>query len=106
MSNRDRIYFNRAEYNKLMQIINENKNSKDEEIRHRAEQLSERFEKYVHIHEKQTEGKLEEGVIFIAYSNELKWLVQECMHLVRKKAKKDYYEELKLRESKERKSYE
>lgn len=89
MSNKDRIYFNREEYNKLMQIINDNKNSKDEEIRQRAEQLSEKFEKYIHLYEKQTEGKTEQGVIFIAYSNELKWLVQECMYLVNKKAKID-----------------
>ena len=49
---------------------------------------------------KQTEGKLEEGVIFIAYSNELKWIVQECMYLIKKKPKKDYYEELKIKENK------
>ena len=30
MSNKDNIYFSREEYNKLMQIINDNKNSKDE----------------------------------------------------------------------------
>ena len=47
MSNKDNIYFSREEYNKLMQIINDNKNSKDEEIKHRAEQLSEKFEKYI-----------------------------------------------------------
>ena len=41
MSNKDNIYFSREEYNKSMQIINDNKNSKDEEIKHRAEQLSE-----------------------------------------------------------------
>lgn len=100
MSNKDNIYFSRQEYNKLMQIIIYNKNSKDEEIRHRAEQLNEKFEKYVYLCEKQTEGKLEEGVIFRVYSNELKWIVQECMYLVRKKAKVDYYEELKIKESK------
>lgn len=77
-----------------MQIIIDNKNSKDEEIRHRVEQLNEKFEKYIYLYEKQTEGKLEEGVIFIAYSNELKWIVQECMYLIKKKPKKDYYEEL------------
>lgn len=100
MSSRDGIYFNREEYNKLMQIINDNKKSKNEEIRRRANQLSEKFESYVHLYEKQTEGRLEEGVMFIAYSNELKWLVQECMYLVRKKVKKDYYEELKIKENK------
>ena len=100
MSNKDKIYFSREEYNKLMQIIIDNKNSKDEEIRHRAEQLNEKFEKYVYLYEKQTEGKLEEGVLFIAYSNELKWIVQECMYLIKKKPKKDYYEELKIKENK------
>ena len=60
------------------------------------------FEKYVYLYEKQTEGKLEEGVIFRAYSNELKWIVQECMYLVRKKAKLDYYEKLKIKEKKEK----
>lgn len=72
MSSKDNIYFSREEYNKLMQIINNNKNSKNKIIKQRAEQLSEKFEKYVYIHEKQTEGKLEEGVIYRAYSNELK----------------------------------
>ena len=100
MSNKDNIYFSREEYNKLMQIIIDNKNSKDEEIRHRAEQLNEKFEKYIYLYEKQTEGKLEEGVIFIAYSNELKWIVQECMYLIKKKSIKDYYEELKIIENK------
>ena len=100
MSSRDKIYFNRDEYNKLMQIINDNKNSNDEEIKYRANQLIEKFEEYVFVNEKQTKGKLEEGVLFIAYSNELKWLIQECMHLVRKKSKKDYYEELKIKQSK------
>ena len=100
MSNKDNIYFSREEYNKLMQIIIDNKNSKDEEIRHRVEQLNEKFEKYIYLYEKQTEGKLEEGVIFIAYSNELKWIVQECMYLIKKKPKKDYYEELKIKENK------
>ena len=47
-----------------MQIIIDNKNSKDEEIRHRAEQLNEKFEKYIYLYEKQIEGKLEEGVIY------------------------------------------
>ncbi|MBQ9658659.1 MAG: hypothetical protein IJV31_07835 [Clostridia bacterium] len=101
MSSRDKIYFNRDEYNKLMQIINDNKNSNDEEIKYRANQLIEKFEEYVFVYEKQTKGKLEEGVLFIAYSNELKWLIQECMHLVRKKSKKDYYEELKIKQNKE-----
>ena len=100
MSNKDKIYFSREEYNKLMQIINDNKNSKEEEIKHRAEQLSEKFEKYIYLYAKQTEGKLEEGIIFRAYSNELKWIVQECMYLVRKIAKTDYYEELKIKENK------
>lgn len=100
MSSKDNIYFSREEYNKLMQIINDNKNSKDEEIRQRAEQLSEKFEKYVYLHEKQTDGILEEGVIYRAYSNELKWIVQECMYLVRKKVKTDYYEKLKIKENK------
>lgn len=100
MSNKDKIYFSKEEYNKLMQIINDNINSNDEEIKHRAEQLKEKFEKYVHLYEKQTNDKLEEGVLYIAYSNELKWLVQECMYLVKIKAKKDYYEELKLKENK------
>lgn len=100
MSSRDKIYFNRDEYNKLMQIINDNKNSNDEEIKYRANQLIEKFEEYVFVYEKQTKGKLEEGVLFIAYSNELKWLIQECMHLVRKKSKKDYYEELKIKQNK------
>ncbi len=100
MSSKDNIYFSREEYNKLMQIINDNKNSKNEEIKHRAEQISEKFEKYVYLHEKQAEGKFEEGVIYRAYSNELKWIVQECMYLIRKKAKTDYYEELKIKENK------
>ena len=100
MSNKDNIYFSREDYNKLMQIIIDNKNSKDEEIRYRAEQLNEKFEKYIYLYEKQIEGKLEEGVIFIAYSNELKWIVQECMYLIKKKPKKDYYEELKIKENK------
>lgn len=100
MSSKDNIYFSREEYNKLMQIINDNKNSRNDEIRHRAEQLSEKFEKYIYLHEKQTEEKLEEGVIYRAYSNELKWIVQECMYLVRKKAKIDFYEELKIKENK------
>ena len=84
MSNKDNIYFSREEYNKLMQIIIDNKNCN------------------VYLYEKQTEGKLEEGVIFRAYSNELKWIVQECMYLVRKKAKLDYYEKLKIKEKKEK----
>lgn len=100
MSSRDKIHFSREEYNKLMQIINDNKSSKNEEIRRRANQLSEKFESYIHLYEKETGGKLEEGVLFIAYSNELKWIAQECMYLIRKKAKKDYYQELKIKESK------
>lgn len=44
------------------------------------------------LDEKQAEGKLKEGVIYIAYSNKLKWLVQECLYLVRKKAKTDVIE--------------
>ena len=54
MSNKDNIYFSREEYNKLMQIIIDNKNCKDEEIKCRAEQLNEKFEKYVYLYEKQT----------------------------------------------------
>ena len=100
MSSRDKIYFNRDEYNKLMQIINDNKNSNDEEIKYRANQLIEKFEEYVFVYEKQTKGKLEEGVLFIAYSNELKWIIQECINLVRKKSKIDYYEELKIKQNK------
>lgn len=86
MSNKDNIYFSREEYNKLMQIIIDNKNCKDEEIKCRAEQLNEKFEKYVYLYEKQTEGKLEEGVIFRAYSNELKWIgvrIDIWTHLMR-----------------------
>lgn len=52
MSSKDNIYFSREEYNKLMQIINDNKNSRNKEIKQRAEQLSEKFEKYVYLHEK------------------------------------------------------
>ena len=100
MSSKDNIYFSREEYNKLMQIINDNKSSKNEEIKHRAEQLSEKIEKYAYSHEKQTDSRLEEGIIYRAYSNELKWLVQECLYLVRKKPKVDYYEELKIKENK------
>ncbi len=100
MSNQDKIYFSRAEYNKLVQIIKDNLNSRDKDISYRATRLSETFDKYVHFYEKQTAEGLEEGVIFIAYSNELKWLIQECMYLVRKKAKADYYEELKIKENK------
>ena len=32
MSSKDNIYFSREEYNKLMQIINDNKNSKNKGI--------------------------------------------------------------------------
>ena len=46
------------------------------------------------MYEKETNGKLEEGVIYLAYTNELKWLVQEGLYLIKKKAKKDYYEDL------------
>lgn len=57
MSNKDNIYFSREEYNKLMQIINDNKNSKDEEIKHRAEQLSEKFENiFIYMKNKQKEN--------------------------------------------------
>ena len=59
MSSKYNIYFSREKYNKLMQIINDNKNSKNKEIKQRAEQLSEKFEKYVYLYEKQTEGELE-----------------------------------------------
>lgn len=68
-----------------MQIINDNKNSKNKEIKQGAEQLK---------------GRLEDGVIYKSYSNELKWLVQECLYLVRRKVKTDYYEELKIKENK------
>lgn len=54
MSSKYNIYFSREKYNKLMQIINDNKNSKNKEIKQRAEQLSEKFEKYVYLYEKQT----------------------------------------------------
>ena len=33
MSNQDKIYFSKQEYNKLMQIINDNLNCKDDDIR-------------------------------------------------------------------------
>lgn len=59
MSSKYNIYFSREKYNKLMQIINDNKNSKNKAIKQRAEQLSEKFEKYVYLYEKQTEGELE-----------------------------------------------
>ena len=49
------------------------------------------------MYEKETNGELEEGVIYLAYTNEVHWLVQECMDRVRKKAKTDYYEELSLK---------
>ena len=73
----------------------------NDDIRYRATRLKEKFDNYVHLYEKETNGKLEEGVIYLAYTNELKWLLQECMYLVRKEAKKDYYEELRLKEKKE-----
>ncbi len=100
MSNHDKIYFSRGEYNKLMQIINDNLKCKDDDIKYIATRLKEKFDNYVHLYEKETKGKLEEGVIYLAYTNELKWLVQECLYLVRKKAKTDYYEELKIKENK------
>ena len=100
MSNQDKIYFSKQEYNKLMQIINDNLKCKDDDIRYRATRLKEKFDNYVHLYEKETKGKLEEGVIYLAYTNELKWLVQECMYLIKKKAKKDYYEELEIKENK------
>ena len=106
MSNQDKIYFSKPEYNKLMQIINDNLNCKDDDIRYRATRLKEKFDNYVYLYEKETNGVLEEGVIYLAYTNELKWLVQECMYLVKKKAKNDYYEELRLKEKKERNNYE
>ena len=101
MSNQDKIYFSKQEYNKLMQIINDNLKCKDDDIRYRATRLKEKFDNYVFLYEKETNGELEEGVIYLAYTNELKWLVQEFMYLVRKKAKKDYYEELSLKSKKE-----
>ena len=63
--------------------------------------LGDLWEKVNADNKKENNGELEEGVIYIAYTNELKWLVQECMYLVRKKAKKDYYEELSLKSKKE-----
>lgn len=74
---------------------------KERFIRYRATRLKEKFDNYVFLYEKETNGELEEGVIYLAYTNELKWLVQECMYLVKKKAKKDYYEELRLKSKKE-----
>lgn len=106
MSNYDKVYFSKSEYNKLMQIINDNLNCKDEDIRYIATRLKEKFDNYVHLYEKNTGDKLEEGVIYLTYSNELKWLVQECMYLIKKKAKKDYYKELKLKENKGVNNYE
>ena len=100
MSNHDKIYFSREEYNKLMQIINDNLKCKDDDIKYIATRLKEKFDNYVHLYEKETKGKLEEGVIYLAYTNELKWLEQECLYLIKKKAKKDYYEELKIKENK------
>ena len=88
MSNQDKIYFSKQEYNKLMQIINDNLKCKDDDIRYRATRLKEKFDNYVFCMKKETNGELEEGVIYLAYTNELKWLVQGCMYLVRKKAKK------------------
>ena len=99
MSNHDKIYFNREEYNKLMQIINDNLKCKDDDIKYIATRLKEKFDNYVHLYERENKGKLEEGVIYLAYTNELKWLVQECLYLIKKKAKKDYYEELKIKEN-------
>lgn len=49
MSSRDGIYFNREEYNKSIQIISDNKNSKNEKILRRANQLNEKFESYSFI---------------------------------------------------------
>ena len=106
MSNYDKVYFSKSEYNKLMQIINDNLNCKDEDIRYIATRLKEKFDNYVHLYEKNTGDKLEEGVIYLTYSNELKWIVQECMYLIKKKAKKDYYKELKLKENKGVNNYE
>ena len=83
-----------------MQIINDNLKCKDEDIKYIETRLKEKFDNYVHLYEKETKGKLEEGVIYLAYTNELKWLVQECLYLIKKKAKKDYYEELKIKENK------
>ena len=100
MSNQDKIYFSKQEYNKLMQIINDNLKCKDDDIRYRATRLKEKFDNYVFLYEKETNGELEEGVIYLAYTNELKWIVQECMYLIKKKSKKDYYEELKIIENK------
>ena len=86
MSNYDKIYFSKEEYNKLMQIINDNLKCKDDDIKYIATRIKEKFDNYVHLYEKETKGKLEEGVIYLAYTNELKWLVQECLYLIKKKA--------------------
>lgn len=56
MSSKDNIYFSREEYNKLMQIINDNKNSKNKEIKQRAEQLSENLKSmFIYMKNKQKE---------------------------------------------------
>lgn len=47
MSNQDKIYFSKQEYNKLMQIINDNLKCKDDDIRYRATRLKEKFDNYV-----------------------------------------------------------
>ena len=78
MSNHDKIYFSKAEYNKLMQIIDDNLNCKNDDIRYKATILKEKFDNYVHLYEKDTGEKLEEGVIYLAYSNELKCLYKNA----------------------------
>ena len=49
MSNQDKIYFSKQEYNKLMQIINDNLKCKDNDIRYRATRLKEKFDNYVYF---------------------------------------------------------
>ena len=51
MSNQDKIYFSKQEYNKLMQIINDNLKCKDNDIRYRATRLKEKFDNYVAVSE-------------------------------------------------------
>ena len=46
MSNQDKIYFSKQEYNKLMQIINDILKCKDDDIRYRATRLKEKFDNY------------------------------------------------------------
>lgn len=57
----------------IKEILN-NLKCKDDEIKYIATRLKDKFDNYVHLYEKETKGKLEEGVIYLAYTNELKWL--------------------------------